>query len=159
MLSRLCEASDRRPRLFAAACCRRFGLPERSPGRSSRPVDVWAAASDAARQPIEAATCWLVGGETWPLRGKLPDAEAWAAYDAAEAVVCQLLRDIVPFETVVMNLSLLTWRDGTIRKLARAIHDQGRFGDMPVLGDALQEAGCDSEAMSKGAFMGLTAGS
>jgi hypothetical protein len=69
-----------------------------------------------------------VGRETRPIRGKFPDAEAWAASDAAEAAVSQLLRDIVPFENVVMNPSLLKWQDGTILKLARAIHDQGRLG-------------------------------
>jgi hypothetical protein len=29
--------------------------------------------------------------------------------------------------------------------LAHAIHDERRFGDLPVLADALEEAGCDSQ--------------
>ena len=39
----------------------------------------------------------------------------------------------------------LVWNDGLVVRLARAIHEQGRFQDMPVLGDALEESGatCD----------------
>jgi hypothetical protein len=147
-LSQLREANERRLRLFAAACSRQFGIPEREarPGGVASGDSVWTAAADIARQSIEESTRRLVGRE-WPHPEMLLDAEAWAAYDAAEAAVCQLLRDIVPFENVTMNPSLLKWRDGTIIKLARAIHDQGRFGDMPVLADALQQAGCDNEAV------------
>lgn len=37
------------------------------------------------------------------------------------------------------------WHDGTIPKLAQAIYDDHRFGDMPILADALEEAGCANE--------------
>ena len=32
-----------------------------------------------------------------------------------------------------------------VRDLARAIYDDKSFADMPVLGDALEDAGCDDE--------------
>jgi hypothetical protein len=150
MLSRLrCHGreDEQRLRQFAAACRQQFGLPERgaSPWDVTSGDSAWVAAAETARHAIEVATSGLVGPGRPPT-----DAEAWAAYDAAEAVVCRLLRDAIgpaPFQAVVMNPSLLRWQDGTVVKLARAIHDQGRFGDMPVLADALQEAGCDSEAI------------
>lgn len=41
----------------------------------------------------------------------------------------------------------LTWRDRTIPKLAAAIHDEQRFEDMPILADALEEAGCTDAAL------------
>jgi hypothetical protein len=36
----------------------------------------------------------------------------------------------------------LTWNEGTVRKLAQAIRDGRCFGDLPILADALEEAGC-----------------
>jgi len=38
----------------------------------------------------------------------------------------------------------LTLNDGLIRKIAQAIYEERRFEDMPVLADALQEAGCEN---------------
>lgn len=38
----------------------------------------------------------------------------------------------------------LRWNDGTLLKMAEAIYREHRFADMPMLGDALEEAGCDS---------------
>jgi hypothetical protein len=39
----------------------------------------------------------------------------------------------------------LNWRDSTITKLAQTIYDDRRFDILPILADALQEAGCTSE--------------
>ncbi len=41
----------------------------------------------------------------------------------------------------------LAWNDGTIPKLAQAIYDERRFADMPLLADALEEAGCEDAAI------------
>jgi hypothetical protein len=38
--------------------------------------------------------------------------------------------------------SVLAWQDGTVVKLAQAIYDDRAFERMPVLADALEEAGC-----------------
>jgi hypothetical protein len=55
-----------------------------------------------------------------------------------------LLRDIFdnPFRRVALNPTWLAWSDGTIPKLAQAIYDDRAFDRMPVLADALEEAGC-----------------
>ena len=39
--------------------------------------------------------------------------------------------------------SWLHWCDGVIVKAARAIHAGRRFGELPILADALEDAGCD----------------
>lgn len=39
----------------------------------------------------------------------------------------------------------LTWNDGTVMKIAQTIYADCDFGLMPMLGDALEEAGCDNE--------------
>jgi carbon storage regulator len=43
---------------------------------------------------------------------------------------------------VVFDPAWLTWNDGTILRLARAIADEGNYGALPILADALEEAGC-----------------
>lgn len=40
---------------------------------------------------------------------------------------------------------VLRWNDGTVPKIAQAIYDERRFEDMPILADALEDAGCDNE--------------
>jgi hypothetical protein len=41
--------------------------------------------------------------------------------------------------------SWLSWNDGTVLKLAKDVAEKHDFGLLPVLGDALEEAGCDNE--------------
>ena len=38
--------------------------------------------------------------------------------------------------------SWLAWNDGTVRKIAQAIYDERRWADLPILADALEDAGC-----------------
>jgi hypothetical protein len=58
------------------------------------------------------------------------------------------LRDLFgnPYRPFALNPSWLRWKDGALAKMARAIYDQRRFGDLPVLADALEDAGCADTA-------------
>jgi hypothetical protein len=38
---------------------------------------------------------------------------------------------------------VLAWNDATVARLAAAIYDDRAFDRLPVLADALEEAGCD----------------
>lgn len=38
-----------------------------------------------------------------------------------------------------------TWNDGTVERLAQVINEEKRWGDLPILGDALIDAGCNDE--------------
>jgi hypothetical protein len=49
-----------------------------------------------------------------------------------------------PFRSVSIEPAALAWNDGTISKLAQTIYDDRRFEDMPILADALEEAGCNA---------------
>jgi hypothetical protein len=41
----------------------------------------------------------------------------------------------------------LAWDGGAVRNLAQGIYQERAFDRLPVLGDALEEAGCDSTDM------------
>jgi hypothetical protein len=58
-------------------------------------------------------------------------------------LVCDLLGHLL--RSFVVDPAWLRWNDGTVLKLARAIYDENQFGDLPILADALEEAGCDNE--------------
>jgi hypothetical protein len=47
-----------------------------------------------------------------------------------------------PFRPVVVDPPWLTWNDAAVRKLAQFIYDERRFADLPILADALEDAGC-----------------
>jgi hypothetical protein len=57
-----------------------------------------------------------------------------------------VLRHIIgnPFRPVAVNSLWLNWNQDTVPRLARTIYQGRRFGDLPVLADALEEAGCDN---------------
>jgi hypothetical protein len=62
----------------------------------------------------------------------------------------RLMRDIAgpcPFRPVPADASWLRWNDGTVVKLAQAIYDERAFDRLPVLADALEEAGCHDDDM------------
>jgi hypothetical protein len=62
-----------------------------------------------------------------------------------------LLRDIFgnPFRTVTLDPAWLAWNGGTVRKLAQAVYDDRAFDRLPILADALEDAGCtDGEILA-----------
>jgi hypothetical protein len=56
------------------------------------------------------------------------------------ALAGQALAQILPPEAI--KPAWRTWNDGAVLKLAQVLADEGRFADLPVLADALEEAGC-----------------
>jgi hypothetical protein len=75
----------------------------------------------------------------------------YSANDIARAiqetsVQADLLRDIVgnPFRPVALDPA---WRTDTVLALAEQMYEARDFSAMPRLADALQDAGCDNEAI------------
>jgi hypothetical protein len=83
----------------------------------------------------------------WAARGAAAVAEADVRQEEERRYQCHLLRDIFgnPFRPASGPACWLTRNDRTVGKVAGAIYDEGRWGDVPVLADALEEAGCTNE--------------
>jgi hypothetical protein len=84
--------------------------------------------------------------------------DAWlAALHACEAVDvadeycprCELLRDVFgnPFRPVSVDPAWLARNAGAVLNVARSVYEGRRFEDLPVLADALEEAGCADPAI------------
>jgi hypothetical protein len=60
---------------------------------------------------------------------------------------CTVFRDIFgnPFRLVSIDPSWFTWHDGLLVSMARQMYDSRDFTDMPILADALEEAGCSNQ--------------
>jgi hypothetical protein len=164
------RVSDRKVRLFAAACCRTL-WPQLSDPRTRNLLDVIERFADgeAGRDELEAARHQhprkCIGGAFAVITASQID--PWAAAHATLAwfrgerlkwqgarrrANCQLE---VPFNDIfsppnpppVIDAEVLAWQKGTVVRLAQAIYDERRFSDLPVLADALEDAGCMEEAV------------
>jgi len=53
-----------------------------------------------------------------------------------------------PFRpTPTIDPAWLAWNDGTVRRIAENIYQQHRFQDLPILADALEDAGCAEQSL------------
>jgi len=162
------KATDRKLRLFSCACCR--NVPHLMPdSRSQLALNVAERVADGLADERE----W--DNAIRMLRGLPPDHTQWTlfpdAFIAAErgasftaaavhsatkpqrrygarraekATQVSFLRDIFgnPFRPVAINPERLS---STVVALARGMYESRDFGAMPILADALQDAGCDSD--------------
>jgi hypothetical protein len=166
------KVSDRKLRLFSAACCRH----------------IWALLDPIGKQAVECAEQYADGAETageqakvenlawwgadalnyeedsiwlagWAAHGTLegdgsetPALAARAVGDQSEPTYqCQLLRDIVgnPFRPVSPDPAWLTWHGGAVRQLVSAVYEERELPSghldaarLVVLADMLEEVGC-----------------
>jgi hypothetical protein len=84
------------------------------------------------------------------VRIHVPNDPTWGAeLDAEAGRQASLLRDVVgnPFHPAVVDPLWLAWEGGTIPRIARSIYEQRRFEELPILADALEDAGCGDEAI------------
>ncbi len=167
------KASDRKLRLFACACCRvgwHVVKNERSrravmtaeryaDGLAARKVlnEVWAAASQVGWRgtPTRAAGAAASGAA----QAAAPTMTTLEAASVATAIthamrspknLSGLIRDIFgnPFRPLPpLDPAWLGWNDSAIRKIAQTIYDTRAFDRLPVLADALEDAGCTDAAI------------
>jgi len=69
--------------------------------------------------------------------------------ESEEGHQCHLIRDVLgyPYRTARVGPALLTWNEGTIPRMAKAIYEERAFERLPILADALEEAGCTDDAI------------
>jgi hypothetical protein len=81
--------------------------------------------------------------------GYLEDASDFAYQKDVEVEYshqCSLLRDI--FGNLFRPVTLVpAWRTPAVVQLAKGIYDDRRFEDLPILADALEEAGCREQSV------------
>jgi hypothetical protein len=161
--------SPRKSRLLACATCRLYWerLPHECCRRGVEVAERFAdgEADERERQAAQADAV-LLASTLWR---NMPTREAarWA-YRVADTLAvrmafttalfrlrsltepspeeCALLRDVIgdPFRPVPIRPHWLTWDVGRVVALARNFYQQRRFDLLPVLSDALEDAGCDS---------------
>jgi hypothetical protein len=110
----------------------------------------WAAWPDAgeAAALVSEATSRALGWESAGSNGEFLWREGRVR--AEQRSHCALLRELVgplPFRALTINSAWLRWNHGTVPAIARRIYEERVFHDMPILADALEDAGCTDAAL------------
>ena len=145
----------------AVALAERFadGLASKGQLRRLRQSLAGASNNDTSRQQrdnLRHATLGVVTGGSWTAALMALDGAYWASLGGSEPVQqylrerCADVRDVFgnPFRPATLSAS---WRRGQGRaavKLARGIYEDRAFDSLPVLADALEEAGCPNGEMT-----------
>ncbi len=157
--------SDRKLRLFAVACCRHFWGRVRN-GSCRRGAETAEKYADArcSRQALTDAGLAAYrdnSGQFSPFDDAAWETTLIDAFDAAGATVscleqhvdiksalspilCALLHDVLgnPFRLVAVAPVWLARNGGAVVKVAQGIYQDRAFDQMPILADALEDAGC-----------------
>jgi hypothetical protein len=106
----------------------------------------------AAERESAAWLMWRMTGREWSAADGASYAAAFTAEAASrrggEAAERQALADLVrevfghPLRSAAVEPAWLSWNDGAVRKMAQTVYDERRFADLPLLADALEDAGC-----------------
>jgi hypothetical protein len=164
--------SARKRRLFACGCCRLLGPRLWGENRHAVEVAARTAdgrATEAERQeavtaafpphpypppefadiadprPEDVAVLRATDRDASHANALAAAVHAAAARPASQPRQAALLRELVgnPFRLpVTVDPAWLAWNDGTVRKLAAEVYEARDLARLPVLADALEDAGC-----------------
>jgi hypothetical protein len=103
----------------------------------------WVAATRAALSGVRDAARSAARNKAWSGREER-DAAWWQARAATRFTQASIVRDIfgTPFRSIALAPTSLAWHGGLIVSMARQMYDSRDFREIPVLADALEEAGC-----------------
>jgi hypothetical protein len=70
-------------------------------------------------------------------------------HEVQMAVLAEVFREVItpPWRSMKCEASWKAWEGGVIVAMASAVYDEGAFDRLPILADALEEAGCADEAI------------
>lgn len=153
-------ASQRKQRLLGVACCRRV-QGAIADSRFVEVVDTGEQFADgllgtselAAAHALVTPQNYWEEGPAYRLTAPIINADlvlgrCWQVVTLRDEQIAQshLVRDIFgnPFRPVAFDPS---WRTSTVVALAQQMYESRDFSPMPVLADALQDAGCEHEAI------------
>jgi hypothetical protein len=156
--------SHRKRRLFVVACCRRIAHLMTDTGHRAVTAgedfadgkinqhqlhDAWRAvgfpkAENRGYAAAAARAASVSPGNDLAAHGAASAVYACARKALERAAQAVLLRDIFgnPFRPVVVDPN---WLTSTVVALAKGIYEERAFDRMPILADALQDAGCDND--------------
>jgi hypothetical protein len=111
-------------------------------GNDSVPAAVLQMTSYAIAEPFRAAVC-----ASWAARESAEHAVGTGNHEAEATLHASWLRDIFPspFRPKYVTRDWFRWNGGTATILARQMYNSREFSAMPILADALQDAGCDND--------------
>jgi hypothetical protein len=150
------RASERQLRLFACACWRRWGEDLVRLGRGTRLLDAarelerLADGLDPLRPLDEWATTMLAHTPSAAALQATHDLLRQGDELGGAGAIAGLIRDVFgnPLKTPhILDPGIMAWNGGAARRLAAAIYESRRFGDLAVLADILEEAGCCDVAL------------
>jgi hypothetical protein len=174
-----CQNRPRKLRLFACACARRVwplmpaelfheavesaeqfadgGVTDKKRKALKEKCEAISGPPPRNTSAVAATNCLSTdaSGAAWNGAWAAACAEAGshegAVFTAVRARQADLLREVFgnPLRTVRIDPAWLKWNRGTVPQIAERIYQKRSFADMPVLADALEEAGCtDAEILA-----------
>jgi hypothetical protein len=92
---------------------------------------------------------WLPTAMPGRVTYKLASAFGRPRIENASARMVEFIRDILgnPFRPIEMRSEWREWNNHTAVRIANHIATTGNYADVPILGDALEDAGCHDEEM------------
>jgi hypothetical protein len=107
-------------------------------------------AAEAAREAINEGNSnegfWVVAGDS--SRRAAEAAAKTKPWEVERRIQVGLIHDIFgnPFKPrPTIDPAWLRWNDETVPRIARSVYEEHRFGELPILHDALLDAGCDDQ--------------
>jgi len=116
------------------------------PGEPVYDSSYWACGRDI-QEVVEGSAGYAANNSTLAVEQNSEDFDARCERRRDEELAAQasFLHDLfgpLLFRSVNLDSSWLTWNDGAVLRIAQAIYDERVFDRLPILADALEDAGC-----------------